>query len=108
MKLRTIALAAGLALLLGASQASFAGKDKAAGKVDKKDHPNMKITCDEYLDYGPDELTRTYYWFDAYSWATWGVPLVTEGTYLDWHDKLVEYCTDNKGDFVYEAIEDLD
>ena len=44
MKLRTIALASGLALLLGASQASFAGKDKAAGKVDKKDHPNMKIT----------------------------------------------------------------
>lgn len=108
MKLHTMATAAGMALLLGVSQASFADKDKAASKVDKKDHPNLKITCNEYLDYGPDEFTRTYYWYDAYSWATLGVPLITEGTYLDWHDKLVEYCTDNKDDLVYEAIEDLD
>ncbi|MCB1675413.1 MAG: hypothetical protein KDI01_03940 [Halioglobus sp.] len=108
MKLHTIAVTAGMALLLGVSQVSFAAQDKGDSKADKKDHPNLKITCDEYLDYGPDELTRTYYWFDAYSWATMGVPLVTEGTYLDWHDKLVEYCTDNKGNFVYEAIEDLD
>lgn len=94
-----------LATLFGVNQAGAAdAKDEA-----KKDHPNLKITCDQYLDYDPEDLGRVYYWYDAYSWLTWDAPILEDDEdYIDWHTNLVTYCHDNKGKLVYDAIQEID
>lgn len=81
----------------------------AAKKEDKKkDHPYLSITCEEFIDYEPEDFVRVYYWYDAYSWLTWGDSLIEEDDdYVEWHANMITYCTNNKGDTVYEAIDEL-
>ncbi|WKD49261.1 HdeA/HdeB family chaperone [Microbulbifer spongiae] len=94
-------------LLVALLAFSFSAGAVAEKKDDKKDHPYLNITCSQFIDYDPEDFVRVYYWYDAYSWFTWNKPLIEEDDYVDWHANMITYCKNNKGDTVYEAIEEL-